>query len=69
MRAVLRVLKAIYSFFAGDAIILSAVVIAFAAAFTLARVLESNALAKVAFVVLIVCGLTATLARERMGRR
>ena len=69
MRAVIRVLKAIYTFFAGDAIILIAVVLAFAAAFTLARVLESNTLAVVAFLVLIVGGLTVTLARERMGRR
>ncbi len=69
MRAVLRALKATYTFFAGDAIILIAVVIAFAAAFTLARVLESHALAVVAFMVFIVGGLTATLARERAGRQ
>lgn len=68
IRAVLRGIKAVYNFFAGDAIILVAVVLAFAAAFAIARVLRANALGAAAFLLLIVAGLTATLARERMSR-
>ncbi len=68
IRAVLRGLKAVYNFFAGDAFILASVVLAFASAFLLARVANQNVLAVVAFILLIVAGLTSTLARERMGR-
>ena len=68
IRAVLRGLKAVYNFFSGDAIILGSVVLAFAAAYAIARVLSVNGLAAAVFLVLIVAGLVTTLARERAGR-
>jgi len=67
MNRVLRALSAVYDFFAGDAILLAGTVIAFAGAFFLSRV-ATNALAAIAFVVLIVAALITTLLREAGGR-
>ena len=67
MRSILRALKAVYDFFTGDAIMLSGTVLAFAAAFFLVRA-DRPAAAAVVFIVLIVAGLVATLAREVAGR-
>ncbi len=66
MKRILRALLALYDFFAGDAILLAGTLIAFAAAFLLARV-ATNLLAAVAFVCLIVASLAVTLAREAGG--
>lgn len=68
MRKVLRALKAVYDFFTGDAIMLAATVVAFAAAFTLVRTARANVLAAAAFIFFIVAGLVATLIRELTDR-
>jgi hypothetical protein len=68
MSAILRGLKATYNFFAGDAILLVAVAIAFVLAFALERAKLPNELVAVVFVGCIVAGLVTTLARELHGR-
>lgn len=61
--------KATYNFFSGDAILLSAAVIAFALGLLLARIAHApNALVAIVFVVIIVSGLAVTLGREIAGR-
>lgn len=69
MSRVTRAVKATYNFFAGDAIILTAVLVAFVVAALLARLAGvPNALIAVGFVALIVAGLVLTLSRELVGR-
>jgi hypothetical protein len=68
LNAIVRGLKATYNFFAGDAILLIAVAIAFLLAFALERASAPNALIAVLFVACIVGGLVTTLARELRGR-
>jgi hypothetical protein len=64
----MRGLKATYNFFAGDAILLVAVALAFLLAFALERAELPNTLIAVLFVACIVSGLVTTLARELRGR-
>ena len=68
MNAIVRGLKATYNFFAGDAILLIAVALAFLLAFALERASLRNELVAVVFVARIVGGLVTTLARELHGR-
>ena len=69
MNRVTRAIKATYNFFAGDAIILSAVIIAFLVGAGLARAIHApNQLVAVLFVLLIIGGLATTLGRELAGR-
>jgi hypothetical protein len=71
MSRILAVLKAPYNFFAGDAIILSGVVIAFVVAFILERALGASGrqlVTGVVFVALILLSLSVSLARERPER-
>jgi hypothetical protein len=68
MNAIVRGLKATYNFFAGDAILLIAVALAFLLAFALERASLRNELVAVVFVACIVGGLVTTLARELHGR-
>ena len=68
MNAIVRGLKATYNFFAGDAILLAAVAVAFLLAFALARASVPNALIATLFVACIVGGLVTTLTRELRGR-
>jgi hypothetical protein len=63
-----RGLKATYNFFAGDAILLVAVAIAFLLAFALEHASLPNVLVAALFVGCIVVGLVTTLAREVRGR-
>lgn len=70
MTRVVGIARATYNFFAGDAIILTAVVVAF----VLAAVLEGssaagNAVTAALFIACIVGGLTLTLGRELRGRK
>ena len=67
MKVVRRALKAVYDFFAGDAILLVGALVAFAAAFLLSRV-AANLLAAIVFIVAIVASLSLTLLREKGGR-
>lgn len=69
MNRITGAVKATYNFFAGDAILLVAVL----AAFVIGRLLVGaarapNALVAVIFVALIVGGLATTLGRELRGR-
>lgn len=69
MERVLGAIKATYNFFSGDAILLSAAVVAFALCLVLAQVAHApNPLVAVIFVVIIVGGLFVTLRREIAGR-
>ncbi len=68
MQRVLNAVKATYNFFSGDAILLSAAIIAFALGLALAKVAAPNALVAVIFVAVIVAGLGVTLRREIAGR-
>ena len=68
MQRVLNAIKAIYNFFSGDAILLSAVIIAFVLCLALAKGALPNALVAVIFVAIIVGGLVVTLRREIAGR-
>lgn len=72
MDRITKALKATYNFFAGDAILLGAVVVAFALATILVHATRPlgklNALTAVLFVAIIVGGLVTTLARELAGR-
>ncbi|HEU5369434.1 MAG TPA: hypothetical protein VFU69_13255 [Ktedonobacterales bacterium] len=70
MNRVLGVLKAIYFFFAGDAILLIAVLLAFGLAALLGKVAQApNPLVAILFIALIVGGLALTLSRELRGRQ
>lgn len=65
MKSIIRVLKSIYDFFAGDAILLVAVALAFGLAAFLSRAThEENLLVVAAFVGLIIIGLITTVGRE-----
>ncbi len=69
MRRVLGILKAIYFFFAGDAILLIAVLLAFGLAALLGKVAHApNVLVASVLIALIVAGLALTLSRELRGR-
>ena len=69
MNRVFGALKATYNFFAGDAIILTGVVLAFVVcALLLDAAKAANALAAVVFVAMIVGSLALTLGREVAGR-
>lgn len=70
MNRLVGILLAIYNFFAGDAIILAAVILAFIVGPILAHgVHVANWLVVLIFVACIVAGLTITLGRERMAKR
>lgn len=70
MNRVVSILKATYNFFAGDAIILTAVIAAFVIGWLLVHAAKApNALVGVVFIVLIVSGITTTLGRELAGRK
>ncbi|MBF6590148.1 MAG: hypothetical protein IVW57_06400 [Ktedonobacterales bacterium] len=71
MSRITRAVKATYNFFAGDAIILTVVIVAFALATALFRLTapsKLNAPLTVLFIALIVSGLVLTLGRELAGR-
>ncbi len=69
MTRALGILKAIYAFFAGDMILLVAVLLAFGLAALLGKVAQApNVLVAILFIALIVGGLTLTLSRELRGR-
>ncbi|HZC06926.1 MAG TPA: hypothetical protein VE338_14930 [Ktedonobacterales bacterium] len=69
MDRVIGAVKATYNFFSGDAILLSAAIVAFVLGLLLARVAQaSNALVAIVFIAIIVAGLIVTLAREIAGR-
>jgi hypothetical protein len=69
MSRVLGALKATYNFFAGDAILLAAVALAFVlAALLLGLAHAPNALVAALFIACIVGGLATTLGRELRGR-
>ncbi len=68
MNQIVSAAKATYYFFAGDAIILSAVLLAFVLGFVLVHVAHApNPLVAVVFIVLIVGGLVLTLSRELLA--
>ena len=70
MRPLLNAIKATYLFFAGDAILLVAVLLAFGFATLLDQVIKApNVLVAIIFVALIVGGLGLTLGRELGGRK
>ncbi|HUZ17538.1 MAG TPA: hypothetical protein VMV68_04070 [Spirochaetia bacterium] len=70
MRAMLRGLKAVYEFFAGDAILLAFAAVAFLGTALLVHVLHAaNWIAAVALVGIISVGLFTTLDRERRAGR
>jgi hypothetical protein len=63
-------LKATYNFFAGDAILLAGVALAFVLAALLGQVAKApNPVVAVVFVACIVGGLATTLGRELKGRQ
>lgn len=69
MSQIRNALLATYNFFAGDAIILAMVLLAFVCAGLLVGVFHApNALAVFVLILLLVAGLVATLAREAAGR-
>lgn len=69
MTGIVKVLKSIYDFFAGDHIILSGVAIAFVAGALLVAYLgRLMAVDVVVFVALILAGLVVTLGREKRGQ-
>jgi uncharacterized membrane protein len=69
MKRVVGILKATYFFFAGDAILLVAVLLAFALAALLGKVAQApNLVIALLFIALIVGGLALTLGRELRGR-
>ncbi|HKV83361.1 MAG TPA: hypothetical protein VJN88_02315 [Ktedonobacterales bacterium] len=70
MNRIMGILKATYNFFAGDAIILTAVIAAFVIGWLLVHAAKApNALIAVVFIVLILAGITTTLGRELAGRK
>jgi hypothetical protein len=69
MSQITRAIKATYAFFAGDVIILVAVLLAFVVGALLVNVAKvPNPVTAVVFVAFIVGGLTLTLGRELQGR-
>ena len=69
MNRVIGAAKATYNFFAGDAIILGGVVLAFVVGALLLDVAKApNALSAVVFVAIIAGSLALTLGRELAGR-
>lgn len=69
MSRIMGAVKAAYNFFAGDAILLVAVLAAFVIGGLLVRAGKApNVLVAVIFVALIVGGLATTLGRELRGR-
>lgn len=69
MNRVVGILKSTYNFFAGDAIILGAVAVAFALGAILVHLVNApNLVSGVLFIVCIAAGLTLTLTREVAGR-
>jgi hypothetical protein len=69
VNAITRAVKAAYMFFAGDAIILSAVLVAFVLGAAFARAAHlPNLLVAVLFVAIIAGALALTLGRELAGR-
>jgi hypothetical protein len=69
MNRLLGALRATYNFFSGDAITLTATLIAFALCLLLARVFQApTAAVAIVFVMIIASGLIATLWREVAGR-
>ncbi len=69
MSQIVGFLRAVYNFFAGDAILLVATGVAFALAFALVRVHGMPAaVPAVVFIAVIVLGLGASLGRETLGR-
>ncbi|HEY7127122.1 MAG TPA: hypothetical protein VH540_24515 [Ktedonobacterales bacterium] len=70
MNRVLGALKATYNFFAGDAILLVGVALAFVLAALLGEVAKApNPVVAVVFVGCIISGLATTLGRELKGRK
>ncbi len=68
MNRVVSAVKATYYFFAGDAIILSAVLLAFLLGFVLVHAVHApNPLVAVVFIALVVGGLVLTLSRELLA--
>jgi hypothetical protein len=68
MNRIVSAVKATYYFFAGDAIILCAVLLAFLLGYVLAHVAHApNPLVAVVFIGLIVGGLVLTLSRELLA--
>jgi len=68
MNRIVGAAKAAYFFFAGDAIILVAVLLAFGLTGLLSLAHAPNIALIVVFIALIVSGLTVTLGRELRGR-
>jgi membrane protein implicated in regulation of membrane protease activity len=69
MNRIVGILKSTYNFFAGDAIILGAVIVAFGLAAVLVHAVHApNALTGLLFIVCVVAGLVLTLTREVAGR-
>ncbi len=69
MKRVIAALTSIYLFFAGDAVLLAAVLLAFALAGLLGKAAHApNLVVASVFIALIVGGLALTLGRELRGR-
>lgn len=69
MNTILRAVKAIYNFFAGDMFILASVIAAFVvASLLLGHTTLPNAVVAVIFVALIASGLAVSLGHEVSGR-
>lgn len=69
MNRIVGILKSTYNFFAGDAIILSAVVVAFGLCAILVHAVHApNALTGLLFILIVAGGLVLTLTREVAGR-
>ncbi|HEY7347313.1 MAG TPA: hypothetical protein VH599_03260 [Ktedonobacterales bacterium] len=70
MKRLSSALKATYFFFAGDAILLAAVLLAFGLAAVLGKAAQApNVVVAILFIALIVGGLALTLGRELRGRQ
>jgi hypothetical protein len=69
MNPIVRAIKATYNFFAGDMIILGAVIAAFVIGALLVNVVHTpNVVNALVFIAFIVGGLSLTLGRELRGR-
>lgn len=69
MNQIVRGIKATYNFFAGDAIILAFVIVAFIGAWGMHALAQiDNRAVALTFVALIIAGLSLTLNRELGGR-
>ncbi len=69
MNRVIGAAKATYLFFAGDAIILVAVLFSFGLTALLAHVSLPNVALAIVFIAIIIGGLALTLGRELRGRK